>query len=207
VCDGVLRTAASRIGSRLIRNAVTVGGNIVQLYPWSDLPVALRVLDARVEVEASGRDARSVPIDTFLDGPPRRLLARGELVTALRLPRSSPGESAAFSKFARTVTDYTLASAAARVVLGTDGRCTHVRVAVGGVVPMARRVPEAEQVLEQQAPEAETLREAARTAAASIRYRNDFRASESYRRELVQVLVARVLDESVRRARTSEEQR
>ena len=58
IAGGILSTAAAGIGSRPIRNQVTIGGNVVQLYPWSDLPAALIALDATVKIAPNGPPRR-----------------------------------------------------------------------------------------------------------------------------------------------------
>ena len=47
---GALAAAAAAAGSTPLRNLITAGGNLASLYPWSDLPPALLVVDARVHL-------------------------------------------------------------------------------------------------------------------------------------------------------------
>jgi len=141
----------------------------------SDLCVPLVGLDAVVEIDGpAGR--REVPLDAFHllpgDTPEREtMLARGDLVTALRLP----GTAAAFRAHARylklrerTSFAFALVSAAAMLQI-EDGTITAARIALGGVAAKPWRARAAEAVLADAAPEAPAFARAAEAALADAR--------------------------------------
>lgn len=202
VAGGILRAAAARVGSRLIRNMATVGGSIVHVAPWTDLPVALLVLDGEVVLARQG-GGRTAPFGRFLERHPTLFLQPGELVTAIRLPVTGPGWGGTFYKFTRSEVDDALVSAAALVRLGADGSCEEARVAVGAVRPVPERCPTAEAALAGGPPTEERIAAAARAAGAAVRPTKDARASREYRSHLVEVVVRRVLKESVDVARAT----
>jgi carbon-monoxide dehydrogenase medium subunit len=202
VAGGILRAAAARVGSRLIRNAATVGGNLVHVAPWSDLPVACLVLDGEVVLARRG-GGRRVTIQDFLAQHPSRFLAPGELLTELRLPATGPGCGGAFHKFTRTEVDDALVSAAAFVALDPDGTCATARVAVGAARPLPQRSPAAEAALGGGPPTPERIDAAARAAATQVQPVKDARASRAYRAHLVEVVVGRVLREAVAAAQAT----
>lgn len=193
-----LAEGAGAAASRRLRHQITLGGNLVGLYPWSDPVPALVVLGAVVRVR-SAAGQRDVPIDEFVARHPSKVLQPGELVTELRVARAAPHTGSAFLKFARSAVDYALCDAAAWVRL--DGQVVReARVAVGALRPLPARLGVAEQALVGKAPEPATLVAAAAAGAAAAEIAADFRVSAEYRRELCGVLVRRVLETAVRRA-------
>ena len=123
----------------------------------SDMAVAMRALDAEVEVEAPGAARRRMGLDDLLrlpgDEPERdHTLAPGELVTAVFLP--APPEGAA--QFYRKVRDrasyaFALVSVAAAVRV-EGGRIAHAALAFGGVAHRPWRDPAVEEALIGEAP-------------------------------------------------------
>ncbi|KRT64060.1 MAG: Xanthine dehydrogenase FAD-binding subunit [Chloroflexi bacterium CSP1-4] len=87
-----LAEAAAVVGSVQIRNRATLAGNICNASPAADTAPALLVYGARV-IAAGPAGTRRIPIDAFFVRSGVTTLARGELVTAIELPRptSRPG--------------------------------------------------------------------------------------------------------------------
>lgn len=192
-----LAEAAGSAASRRLRRQITLGGNLVALYPWSDTVPALLVLGAVIRVcSASGR--RDLPIDDFVARHPSKVLKADELVTEIRVPPAAPGTGSAFLKFARSAVDHTLCNAAASVRL-VDGVVAEARVAVGGLRPLPQRLVDVERALVGKVPDPETLAAAA-AGAAQAEVVASFLASVEYRRHLCGVLVRRTLETAVRRA-------
>jgi len=189
--------AARGAGSRVLQNHITVGGNCVQVYAWSDLPVALLALDARVVIQ--GREEREFSAREFYNGHPVRKLGRGELLTAVLVPRTPPGEGSAHVRFVRTRTDHPLVTVAARVRLD-EGGVAEARVAVGAVRGLPQLAHAPGLFLVGKAPDEETLAEAGRRAAQEVKVTADIRITSDYRRHLVQTLVADALGVAARRA-------
>ncbi|WP_405959618.1 xanthine dehydrogenase family protein subunit M [Streptomyces sp. NBC_00024] len=118
----------------------------------SDMAVALAAIDAVVEVRSS-RGSRRIALTDFHRLPgttPHREseLEADELITAIELP---PLPVAARSHY-RKVRDrasyaFALVSVAAALDIGTDGRITDVRLALGGVATKPWRARAAEQLL------------------------------------------------------------
>ena len=196
LAGGALADAAAAVGSRAIRNAVTVAGNLVQLYRWSDTPVALLALDARVDL--LGPDgARSLGIDELLARHPRQVLAPAELVRAVRVPAIAD-RAGAFVKLARTEVDYSVVAAA--VSLDREGdRIAAARVVVGGARGRPFRATGAEQVLTGRRPGPARLAAAAVAARDETRAIPDARTSVAYRQRMVEVVVRRALQRALDR--------
>jgi len=195
--DG-LAEAAAACGSSLLRNQITVGGNLVGLYPWSDLPPMLLALGARVRVR-SAAGSREVAVEELVARHPTKQLQSGELVVEVVVPRAGAQTGCAFLKFARTAFDYSLCDAAAWVRLD-GGVIRDARVAVGALRPLPVRLRSAEAALAGQPPGEAVFAAAAAAGAAEAEVLADFRASPEYRRELCGVLVRRALEAAARRA-------
>ena len=69
-----------------IRNRATLAGNIGNASPAADTMPALLVYGARVVVAGPG-GARTIPIDEVLVRSGVTTIERGELITAIELPR------------------------------------------------------------------------------------------------------------------------
>jgi len=119
--------------------AIVDGGPCYIVHP-SDPAVALTALDADVEI-ASATGVRSVPIGEFYTLPRDRvdqetILASGEVVSAVVLPRESAGGVQRYHKLMqREAWDFALVS-----VAGAKRPDGDVRIVCGGVAPRPWRV-------------------------------------------------------------------
>ncbi len=77
-----LAMASRTVGSPQIRNRGTIGGNLGSSSPAGDALPPLFASRAEVEL-ASARGSRRVPIDEFVVGPKRNVLAADELIAAV----------------------------------------------------------------------------------------------------------------------------
>lgn len=124
----------------------------------SDMAVALAVLDARVCVSGP-QGERTIPLLDYHrlpgDQPWRdNNLGTAELVTAIELPPANFSHHYTYLKL-RDRLSYAFALVSVAVVLARDagGRCTDVRIALGGVAHKPWRLLEAEALLQGGMPE------------------------------------------------------
>ncbi|MBH5336716.1 FAD binding domain-containing protein [Streptomyces pactum] len=136
-----LAAAARAAGPPQIRNAGTLGGNIVSAAPTGDSLPVLAALDAVLVVigpgGSGGTASREIPVGHFLAGV--EMLRPGELVGFVRVPLLHAPQ--AFLK-ATVRTGPGRATASVAVVLDPARR--QVRCAVGAVAPMPLRPLDAE---------------------------------------------------------------
>ncbi|MFH0244147.1 FAD binding domain-containing protein [Streptomyces sp. HK10] len=133
-----LAAASRAAGPPQIRNAGTLGGNIVTAAPTGDSLPVLAALEATVLIAGPGGAPREVPVSHLLTG--MEMLRPGEIVGYVRVPLLHAPQT--FLKATgRTGPGRALASVA--VVLDPVRR--GVRCAVGAVAPMPLRPVEAEQ--------------------------------------------------------------
>ncbi len=192
-----LAEGATEIGSIQIRNLATIGGNIAHASPAADTVAGLLVADAQVDI-ASADGERSVPIDELFTGPGQTVLAPGEIITRFRLPNPASGSHYIKHKI-REVMDLAFIGVAAAVNLD-NGTITDARIGLAAVAPTPIRATAAENLLRGNAPTAELLQQAGRAAAAASSPISDLRCSAEHRREMVDVLTRRTLQEAVARA-------
>ena len=120
----------------------------IATYP-SDMAVAMRVLDAKVETVSANGATRAIPIADFhrLPGATPHIetnLAAGELITAVTLPRPIGGTHIYHKVRDRASYAFALVSVAA--VIQSDGTG---RVAVGGIAHKPWRIEAAETAMPQ----------------------------------------------------------
>jgi len=192
--------ASASVGSDQTRNLGTIGGNLVSCLPSLDSAPPLLVLDALVTVaDAEGR--RRVPLETFFVAPRCSLLTPKELLVSILIPREELGKSSSFLKFGRrNALTLSLVNGAACVEVDrTSGCFQRTRLALGAVAPTPIRARKAETYLAEKKVSPETIAEAGRIAGGEAKPIDDFRSSARYRRELVQVLVRRVIEGALSR--------
>jgi xanthine dehydrogenase YagS FAD-binding subunit len=117
----------------------------------SDMAVAMRALDAKVEAIDYEGNTRTIPIADFHRLPGRTpevesALNSGEIVTAVTLPPPPPGVQVYRKVRDRASYAFALVSVAA-IVDSVRGRIRTARLAFGGVAPKPWRVTAAEQSL------------------------------------------------------------
>lgn len=161
----------------------------------SDMAVAMMALEATVHTRgAKGGGERAIALDEFylLPGttPDREnVLAPGELITHVTLPRLAAGTRSHYLKL-RDRAQYEFALASAAVVVQTEGgRVRRARIALGGVGTKPWRSREAEAALEGKAANEQNFHAAAEAAmhdAKPLRY-NGFKI-ELAKRALVRTL-------------------
>ena len=144
--DG-LKAAGREVGGVQIQNRGTIIGNICNASPAADGVPPLLTLDAEVEIR-SLVDTRTIPIGDFILGNRRTALVKGEMVTALIIPKRSTSAKSGFLKLgARRYLVISIAMVAGVIDCGPDGRIDHARVAVGSCSEVAQRLPALEAAL------------------------------------------------------------
>jgi carbon-monoxide dehydrogenase medium subunit len=191
--DGVVPEMLRRVGSPLLRNVATVGGNLVRRQPWSDVIPLFRALGASMTL-FDGED-RSGPIDDLYAEAAH---LTGTILTEVVLPRQPAGTAAAFWKFTRSAVDIATLNCAALIQAQESG-CVRARVFVGATPRLAAAVPSAEAALVGTDLSASAIAAAARAAADEVSTGDDLRATAAYRTRLVSVGVTRCLEKAQER--------
>ena len=200
-----LREAAMLIGSDQIQNRATLAGNLCNASPAADTIPALTALDARCEIQGPG-GVRTIPLNSFIEGPGRNRLDPAELLVALLIPGRSGRHADAYQRFIpRNEMDIAVVGVGAALTLNNRGECTQARVALGAVGPHVIEAKEAAAHLVGSSLDPDTLEEAAALARAVAKPVSDKRGPADYRRSLVGTLTRRVLQTAMDRACSRED--
>jgi carbon-monoxide dehydrogenase small subunit len=124
----VLADAAACVGDPAVRRRGTLGGTIAQADPGAEIPAALALLGAQLEV-AGPAGVRLVDLDQFHRAGAR--LAPGELITGVRLDVAPRGQGGAYVELP-AVRHGRNVGAAAVVTVDGSGRCTAASVVLAG---------------------------------------------------------------------------
>ncbi|MBU0719034.1 MAG: xanthine dehydrogenase family protein subunit M [Planctomycetes bacterium] len=206
----VLAKAAGRIACPQVRSRATIGGNLCNASPAADTAVPLILLDAVCDVVAAaprGPVVRQIPITEFFTGPGVTALKPGELLTHVHFeagvnaggPRTTKSAArgwtfSAWDKFG-TRPSMEIAVASVGVALKIEnGTVTDARVGYGSVAPTPVRGRGAEAELIGNPLSAEVIAKCVTAAAAEIAPISDVRAGADYRREVVGVMLRRMLE-------------
>ena len=195
-----LAEAAAVIGDPAVRNRGTIGGNVAHADPASDLPTVLVALGARMIV-ASAQGERIIDADQFFTGIMTTALGDGEILQAIDVPVAARGQGSAYEKFAHPASRYAVIGAAALLTI-QNGTCSAARVALGGLLPHARRAPTVERALIGKPSTAETIAAAAELAGSDLGgdATGDLFASAEYRKAMAPVYIQRALTRAIARA-------
>ena len=195
---GMVREAATSVATTPLRNLITVGGNVMQVYLWSCLPVLFLGLGAKFKI-IGGKKKRTIGVDDFFARQPGRQLAYDEILKEVVLPCPEKGTGGAFIKFSKTKTDFALLMAS--VALWTEGGlCRESRVVLGAASPMPMRLKSAEEVLKGSSLSREIIKKASLAGVESFRPLRDYRVKEGYREKIAPILVERCLSLAAERA-------
>jgi CO/xanthine dehydrogenase FAD-binding subunit len=193
----VLAEAAGVVACPQIRNRATIGGNVCNASPAADTALPLIVSDAVLEIATpDGSGTREVAAADFFTGPGRTVLGPGELLVRIRIPAAAAVGYSAFRKFGtRPAMEIAVASAAVSLVV-ENNTVVRARAAFGSVAPVPLRGRAAEAALEGRPLDGETIAAACRAAMSEVSPITDVRASEDYRRELIGILLRRMLEDA-----------
>ena len=194
-----LSDAAGLVGDPAVRNRGTIGGNIAHADPASDLPTVLVALEATVIV-LGPRGERRIAADQFFTGVMTTALGHDEIVAAVLVPAHEANRMSAYVKFGHPASRYAVIGVAAAVSV-ESGKCTAARVAIGGLVPHARRLSAVEQAVVGSAGDATALDAAAGHVAGALGddVSGDIFASAEYRAAMAPVYVKRALAAAIAR--------
>ena len=190
--DGIIWETARRIGSTLNRNLITVGGNLVQPFIWSDLSTVTLALGARIIIQDKNK-RRELSAEEFFARVPAKFLKPGSLVIEIIFPPFAKNAHAAYEKFTLTEFDYAILKVA--IVLTRTGKvCREIAIVVGGATVLPQRIREAEEILRGKTGSQILVNEASELASEELKLVRDIRCSEKYKRDLCRVQVRGILE-------------
>lgn len=187
----LLATVSRHIAHYPIRMRGTFCGSIAHADPASEWCLVAATLDAEIRlVNANG--TRIVGARDFFTGAMTTARETDELIVEARLPQLPQQAAFGFYEFNRRAGDFALGMSLATFEL-RDGRMTDVRVGIGGIEEMPRRLDTVEAILESKAPDDSLFEAAGKAAAEVVDPLEDPLTSADYRRDLTAVVVRRAL--------------
>jgi carbon-monoxide dehydrogenase medium subunit len=195
----ILGDAVPLIADPLVRNRGTVGGNVANGDPANDEPAIMIALGATL-VAHGPKGERAIPATKFYTGLYETALARDEILTEIRIPVPPAKSGGAYQKLKRKTGDYAAAAVAVQLTLDAKGAVASAGIALTNAGPTPVEAAEAAKFLLGKTPDAKTIAEAAKLAAAKSNPSGDHRGSVEYKRDMARVLAGRALQTAVQRA-------
>ena len=189
----VVSDAFGKIGNVRVRETASVGGNLAHADYRLDPPPALLILDGQVSAFGP-KGARSIPLKDFFHGMYETALGPGEILVDVKVRFMPKQGRAVYLKYsALSANDWPCLGVAA-LLAKENGRCTELRLALGGVATTPVLIHGLEFV------RGETLTgtildEVLRVVDAQISPFADLRGSEWYKRQMARVFVQRAIEQ------------
>ena len=191
---GALGAGARALGSPLVRNLATIGGNLGSARPAADLPPPLMVYKSKV-ILSSHRGRREVSLDDFFVGPGLTEIQPDEILCEIHVDIPPAGAGAGYMNLGiRKAQDCNLINVGSFLALEEDGQTIKsARVVMGCVGPTHLRSPSAEKTLMGKKASDALFEKAGQAAAGDAHPIDDFRGCAEYKRDMVGVLTTRTL--------------
>ncbi|HYM99909.1 MAG TPA: FAD binding domain-containing protein, partial [Aestuariivirgaceae bacterium] len=193
--DSDLGELLRRLGSKQVRAAGTVGGNIANGSPIGDTPPALIALAARIELRRAGT-TRSLPLEQFFIAYGKQDRAPGEFLTRVTIPKLKLGQLFRCYKISKRYDqDISGLMGAFRFELEA-GRIIEARIAFGGMAEIPKRALKTEAAMSNM-PLADQARwkQVMAVLAEDFEPISDHRASAAYRMATAKALLEKALRE------------
>ena len=189
----LLRKAIAHVAHPAIRNRGTIGGNLAQADPASELPACALALRAKMIV-ARPEGERSVPAEEFFRGIYETALSAEDILIAVEVPAIRAEERPAFLELARRSGDYALVGLAAQAA-AQDGALSDLRLAYFAVGTKPTLAAKAAGHLVGQPVSDATLARAEAALSEDLEPHDDLHASAATRLHLARVLLRRTMSE------------
>jgi CO/xanthine dehydrogenase FAD-binding subunit len=193
--------AARQCGCVAIRTTATIGGNLANASPASDLATPLLITDADL-ILANVRGRRTVPINSFFTGPGKTVLKSDELILGISIPPVK-GKTLFLKLGRRKAMTLSVVNVAVRLEmaennsntrrLSTGTICKDACIALGSMSPTPLRCTKAEGLLKGKTVDKAFLARCAAEAVAESNPIDDGRATAWYRKKAGTAIVTRAL--------------
>jgi len=183
-----------RFGSPPIRSTATLAGNIANGSPIGDSMPCLLALGAKL-VLRRGDKTRNVLLDNFYTGMKQNVLAAGEFIEAIELPKPATDQVFRAHKVSKRFEQDISATCAAISYTLKGGKLSGVKLAYNGLSPFPARAPQLEAVLEGKSPADVKAADLDAVIASSFTARDGLRATWAYRALVARNLVLEFIEE------------
>jgi len=174
----ILAQTANTIGDMQVRNKGTIGGSLAHADPAADYPAVVLATGAKIIVESS-KGKREINASDFFQGIYATALESNEIITEVRMPKTSNG---VYLKFSQPASRFAVVGCAA--IKNDNG----ISVGLTGVATCAYRASAVESAFNGDA------KAAAEHAVDGVEVMGDNFASSEYRSHLARVYTERALN-------------
>ncbi len=178
-CDQLIKNSMQHIMGVAFRNTATIGGSIIGRYAFSDLLGPLLVLNAEVEFYRAGK----MTLEAFLNE--RRMPQ--DILVAVHIPKER-GQSF-FKKVSNTRLDF----AVLNIAMFKSKK--EIRIAFGSRPGVAALAKEAMKIINQTPSWQEQRETLINALLEELKFGNNQRGSEAYRKQLAQTYLIRGIEE------------
>lgn len=185
--NGVLTNACKLIGDTLLRNRITMGGNIARRYPWAGLPVVLLILEAKVVIAGKSGEKTKIPAKQYFES---RKLKKNEIILEVIFPLKRDW-FCQYEKFSLTTVDYSWLTMAFAAKINR-GTIIDPHIAVSRITK-TKRVEEVEKLLDGKPLSTLNVDDIISTLKQSVKIASDYRSPKKYRKHLLGVLFKRMI--------------
>ena len=190
------------IGGIQIQSRAGLGGNLCNAAPSADGICPLIVHSAVAHIAGPG-GSRDVAVEDFCTGPSQTVLKNGELLVSISMPRPPANFGAAYTRFLpRNEMDIAVAGVGVSVILDSSGQnFVSARIALASVGPTPILASAAGNSLAGKPVNDDTIAAAAALASDASTPITDMRGTIAQRKQLINVLTGRMINQAVERAR------
>lgn len=191
----VLDQIATRIPTHQIRNISTIAGNICRLFPWSEIPLGLMVLEGKI-TGISPKGEVSWSADEFFKAQPRNVLKGNTVVTSIEVPSVGKGQGFGYRKENITNSAFGLMTAAVLLEIG-GGKITRIRVAAGSGLPVPTFMPTVEKALTGVKASADAVAKPILDAVAGIKWTGREGSTPEFAKHLAGVIICDAVEAAI----------
>ena len=193
----VLIEAALEVGGYQLRNRATLVGNLCNASPCGDTIGPCLAYCSKVHIV--GPDGKhEIDLKDFFEGPGKTCLRPGEIVESVSFPIPQPGAEGTYQSIGRN--KFGDLAIAAVTVLGYEKKDTpsgyEFLLTLTAVAPTVIFANSAQDILKTQPISRGTLEQAASACGEACKPIDDIRGSANYRRDMIQMLALRGLEET-----------
>jgi aerobic carbon-monoxide dehydrogenase medium subunit len=192
--------AANLIGSKQVQGRCTMSGNLCNASPAADSVPALVAANAKVVITGP-KGSRKLKVEDVPAGVGRTVLKKGEIITAIELPKKAAKSGDAYLRFIpRTEMDIAVVSVGINLTLDAKGVITKARVALGAVATTVLLVKEAAKAIIGTKLDDAAQAKLAAACSAACKPIDDKRGTIEFRTEVAGVLARRAAETAYARA-------
>jgi CO/xanthine dehydrogenase FAD-binding subunit len=180
IFSGVFSEACLSCASEPLRNLITLGGNIVQVYPWSNIPPLLMILEAIIIT-----DSRNITAQDFFKKHPKLILKKNEIVTGIKIELNGNNKNLRldFQRLTHTSFDYAMITSVTGIKT-ENSSLSDLRICIGSANPVPVRFYDVENEFRNQIADDIFFEKLKTRITEKVNPVKDFRCSEDYKKKV-----------------------